>query len=128
MEPGSTRYLGATEAAGYRVGLDGEDIRPVQFLAGTQVAGTSCAGAGVSTETGVVAGTGAPGVSATGLLVPGGSDLADAAAGEERVGVADDLAAAAGGAGEGSTSPGGVGVVRSSGALRLPGDVPGRCT
>ncbi len=99
MEPGSTRYLGATEAAGYRVGLDGEDIRPVQLLAGAQVAGTSCAGAEVSTETGVVAGTGAPGVSATGLLVPEGFDLADAAAGEERVGVADDLAAAAGGAG-----------------------------
>ena len=95
VDPESSRYLGKTNAAEYWVGLDEEEICLVQVLVGAQAAGVSCADAETFAEVGVVLSTSASGVTATGLLVPEGFDLADAAAGEDWVSVAGNLAASA---------------------------------
>lgn len=92
---GSTRYLGGTQVAEYWVGLDDEDICLVQSLRGTGSMGASCADAGTFGRSGVWLTTSASGVSASGLLVPGGFDLADAAVDEDWVSVNDNLAAPA---------------------------------
>ncbi|WP_337060101.1 hypothetical protein [Kineococcus sp. G2] len=96
VDADSTRYLGSTRTAEHWVGLDGNEICLVQFLSRAQVVGSSCATVEEFTQTGLRVSTGAPGVSATGLLVPEGFDLADAAQDEDWVSVGDNLAAPAG--------------------------------
>ncbi|WP_432564478.1 hypothetical protein [Kineococcus sp. SYSU DK003] len=91
----STRYLGGTQVAEYWVGLDGEEICLVQSLRGTGTVGISCADAEVFRQSGVWVSTTSLDVSATGLLVPEGFDVADAAVEEEWVIVSDNLAAPA---------------------------------
>ncbi|WP_432512245.1 hypothetical protein [Kineococcus sp. SYSU DK001] len=91
----STRYLGGTQVAEYWVGLDGEEICLVQSLRGTGTVGASCADAGRFEESGVRVSTSSLDVSATGLLVPEGFDLADAAVEDDWVRVSENLAAPA---------------------------------
>jgi hypothetical protein len=93
VDADSTRYLGKTGTAEYWVGLDGEEICLVQALVGAEAVGVSCADAETFAEVGVPLSTSASGVSATGLLLPEGFDLADAVAGEGWVSVTGNLAA-----------------------------------
>ncbi|WP_432523708.1 hypothetical protein [Kineococcus sp. SYSU DK006] len=95
VDAGSSRYLGGTQVAEYWVGLDGEEICLVQALRGTGTVGSSCADAETFEQSGVWVSTSSLGVSATGLLVPEGFDLADAPVQEEWVVVSENLAAPA---------------------------------
>ncbi|WP_432541942.1 hypothetical protein [Kineococcus sp. SYSU DK002] len=95
VDADSTRYLGSTQVAEYWVGLDGDEICLVQSLRGTGTVAASCADAGYFERSGVQLSTSSLGVSAAGLLVPEGFDLADAVGDEEWVPVSDNLAAPA---------------------------------
>lgn len=95
VDAGSSRYLGGTQLAEYWVGLEGGEICLVQSLRGTGTVGSSCADAETFGRSGVSVSAGSGDVSASGLLVPEGFDLADAAVGEDWVRVNENLAAPA---------------------------------
>ena len=95
VDAGSSRYLGGTQVAEYWVGLDGEEVCLVQALRGTGTVGSSCADVETFEQSGLWLSTSSLDVSASGLLVPEGFDLADAAVDEEWVIVSENLAAPA---------------------------------